>query len=271
MNGGTPGWRVVDVPGARRDVLDMIDLGSWQHRMFALIEVDVTEARRCIAAQAEKTGERVSFTGYLCWRLAQAVAADKTVQAYRKGRAQLVLFDGVDVGLMIERQVGEVRAPVGYVVRGAERKTVWEIHREIRAVQAGVQTAAGSDGEFPRWLAMLWRTPGLGPKLGGAIVRAAIRHDPARTWVKNAGTVGVTAVGMFGRSGGWGLSAPAGHTLCLIVGGIARKPMCVGERVEAREMLSLTVAFDHGVVDGAPAARFVQRLVAGIEAADGLF
>ena len=35
-------------------------------------------------------------------------------------------------------------------------------------------------------------------------------------------------------------------------------------------MLSLTVAFDHDVVDGAPAARFVQRLVELIESGYGL-
>ncbi|MBW7882622.1 MAG: 2-oxo acid dehydrogenase subunit E2 [Caldilineaceae bacterium] len=84
-----------------------------------------------------------------------------------------------------------------------------------------------------------------------------------------AGTVGLTAVGMFGRGSGWGL-APVEHTLCLIVGGIARKPAVVQDRIEPREVLSLTVVFDHDVVDGAPAARFVQRLVELIESGYGL-
>jgi hypothetical protein len=35
-------------------------------------------------------------------------------------------------------------------------------------------------------------------------------------------------------------------------------------------MLSLTVVFDHDVVDGAPAARFVKRLVELIESGYGL-
>jgi pyruvate/2-oxoglutarate dehydrogenase complex dihydrolipoamide acyltransferase (E2) component len=35
-------------------------------------------------------------------------------------------------------------------------------------------------------------------------------------------------------------------------------------------MLDLTVAFDHDVVDGAPAARFVKRLVELIESGYGL-
>jgi pyruvate/2-oxoglutarate dehydrogenase complex dihydrolipoamide acyltransferase (E2) component len=56
----------------------------------------------------------------------------------------------------------------------------------------------------------------------------------------------------------------------LIVGGIARKPAVIGEHVEPRDILDLTVAFDHDVVDGAPAARFVKRLVGLIESGYGL-
>ena len=64
--------------------------------------------------------------------------------------------------------------------------------------------------------------------------------------------------------------APAGQSVLLIVGGIGRKPAVVEERIEPRQMLDLTVAFDHDVVDGAPAARFVQRLVELIESGYGL-
>ena len=35
----------------------------------------------------------------------------------------------------------------------------------------------------------------------------------------------------------------------------------VEERIEPREILNLTVVFDHDVVEGTPAARFGQRLV----------
>jgi pyruvate/2-oxoglutarate dehydrogenase complex dihydrolipoamide acyltransferase (E2) component len=44
----------------------------------------------------------------------------------------------------------------------------------------------------------------------------------------------------------------------------------VEDRIEPRDILNLTVAFNHDVVDGAPAARFVQRLVDLIEDGSGL-
>jgi 2-oxoacid dehydrogenases acyltransferase (catalytic domain) len=106
------------------------------------------------------------------------------------------------------------------------------------------------------------------PRLGIRLIRTAGRRDPTRL-VSAAGTVGVTALGMAGRGGGWGL-APAGQSLLLGVGGVARKPAVTGERIEPRDILSLTVAFDHDLVDGAPAARFVHRLTDLIESGHGL-
>ena len=41
-------------------------------------------------------------------------------------------------------------------------------------------------------------------------------------------------------------------------------------RIEPREILNLTVVFDHDVIDGAPAARFARRLVEMIESGYGL-
>ena len=44
----------------------------------------------------------------------------------------------------------------------------------------------------------------------------------------------------------------------------------VQDHAETREILNLTLAFNHDIVDGAPAARFTGRLTALIEKADGL-
>lgn len=83
------------------------------------------------------------------------------------------------------------------------------------------------------------------------------------------GTVGLTAVGMFGKGSGWRIPlTPA--TLCITLGGIAEKPGVVDGRIEIREYLSVTVSFDHDIVDSAPAARFTQRFKEHIESGYGL-
>ena len=259
-------YQVVDLPSARQDTPNFLDMFWWRHIMYGLLEVDVTIIRQFIAEQKKLTGEALSFTGYLAFCLARAVDEDKSVQAYLKGRKKLTLFDDVDVGITVERQMDGKRAPAGHVIRSANHKTYMEIHQEIRDVQK--KPAPQSKG-MPPWFRFFLLLPWPVPKLFIALMTAGRRQDPDRFMVSIGGTVGITAVGMFGHKGGWGITPPV-HSLGLIVGGIARKPAVVDDRIEAREMLSLTVAFDHDVVDGAPAARFVQRLVEMIEGGHGL-
>ena len=52
--------------------------------------------------------------------------------------------------------------------------------------------------------------------------------------------------------------------------GFAEKPVVVDGKIEIREMLSVTVSFDHDIVDGAPAARFTSQLKSLIESGYGL-
>ena len=51
---------------------------------------------------------------------------------------------------------------------------------------------------------------------------------------------------------------------------LARKLAEMVGRIEPRQILSLTIIFDHDVIDGAPAARFARRLVELIESGYGL-
>ena len=60
------------------------------------------------------------------------------------------------------------------------------------------------------------------------------------------------------------------HTLGVTVGGISAKPAVVDGRIVIREYLSLTVDFDHDIVDGAPAARFAKHFKELIERGYGL-
>jgi pyruvate/2-oxoglutarate dehydrogenase complex dihydrolipoamide acyltransferase (E2) component len=60
------------------------------------------------------------------------------------------------------------------------------------------------------------------------------------------------------------------YSLTMMVGSIAWKPAVVAGQIEPREILNLTLLFDHDVVDGAPATRFTRQLIALIESGHGL-
>ena len=103
--------------------------------IHGLIEVDVTRARAFLRDHKAKTGESLSFTAFLATCLGKAVDENKSVQACRKGRKHLVLFDDVDVYTPIERDVAGQKQNITYIIRAANRKTFREIHHEIRAAQ----------------------------------------------------------------------------------------------------------------------------------------
>jgi pyruvate dehydrogenase E2 component (dihydrolipoamide acetyltransferase) len=49
------------------------------------------------------------------------------------------------------------------------------------------------------------------------------------------------------------------------VGRIARRPAVVGDAIVPRDQVSLSLTFDHRIVDGGPAARFLQTLAQAVE------
>ena len=266
MNTKTIPYHVVDLTPGRRIWVNALDLSGPTHWMYGLLEVDVTVAQKFIAEHKARTGETLSFTGFLVHCLARAVDENKAVQAYLKGRNQLVMFDDVNVGLMVEHKAGEKTALMGHIIQGANRKAYREIHEEIRSVQS--EPVPPSRG-MPTWFRSVLLLPWPLSRLVKALMSIATRRDPTIR-VSASGTVFVTAVGMFGKGhSGWGI-ATTPHSLGLVVGSMTWKPAVVEGRIEPREILNLTVLFDHDVVDGAPATRFARRLVELIESGYGL-
>ena len=252
-------FEVRKFPRARRDIVDALEVGGRRHMVHALLEFDVTGARQLIRDR-ETSGRKLSFTAFLVASLARAVDADKLLHAYRDWRGRLVLFDEVDVVTLVEPAAGAVAIP--HVIRAANRRTIQEIHDEIRRIQADPAASAQRSGALVRLSAI---TPGFLRRLFLRVVR----KNPH--WLKRtAGTTLVTAVGMFGLGAGWAVGIVPLHTLCITVAGITRKPGLVDGRIEPRDYLALTASVDHDIVDGAPAARFVKHFRELIEGAEVL-
>jgi pyruvate/2-oxoglutarate dehydrogenase complex dihydrolipoamide acyltransferase (E2) component len=237
-------------PAARRIIAEAGRMGSRRSLIHGLLEIDVTRARTLLHEHKASTGEALSFTAFIVKCLAQAIDQDRRVQAYRNWRNQLIVFDEVDVVTLIEAERGGVAIP--HIIRAANRKSFREIHDEIRAVQT-------KPARSEQRSSMTMRLAPHAPAIFRRMFYWLLLKSPQRL-KRYSGTCLVTSVGMFGQGGGWGLGFLPMHTLGLTVGGIAQKPGVIEGRIEIREYLSLTITFDHDVVDGAPAARFAQRL-----------
>ena len=250
-------YQVVPYPKSRQPIIDYLTVAHSKHTIHGFVEFDVTAPRGAIREHKARTGESLSFTAFIICCLAKAVQENKHLHAYRRGRNWLVIFDEVDISTPVEREVKRQRIGTPYVVRAADTKTFWEIHEEIRTAQveeAGAYTRMNWSGLLPNAITRLfWMLLGISPHLRK----------------KYTGTVGITAVGMFGKGGGWGIPI-TDYTLQITLGGIAEKPWVVDGRIEVREILNITLSFDHDVVDGAPAARFSQRFRELVESGYGL-
>ncbi len=78
------------------------------------------------------------------------------------------------------------------------------------------------------------------------------------------GVFTVTNLGMFGIDA---FTPVINYPECAIlgIGRIRRVPAFVGYQVVAQEQVTLSLTFDHRVVDGAPAGQFLQTLSAAIK------
>jgi pyruvate/2-oxoglutarate dehydrogenase complex dihydrolipoamide acyltransferase (E2) component len=251
------GYQVVPFPKMRYAIIDHLREARRKHMIHALTEVDVTKARQIIREHKARTGVSLSFTAFIITCLGRAVDENKVMHAYRKGRNQLVLFDDVDVNTLVEHEAEGHKIATPYVIRAANKKTFREIHQEIRAAQKEKAEEPQAIQRYPLLplpiRRLFWWAFGKYPHLKKRI----------------GGTVTVTAIGMFGKGAGWGIPI-TDYTLGITLSGIAEKPGVVGGRIEIREYLSMTLSFDHDIIDGAPAARFTQRLKELIENGYGL-
>jgi pyruvate/2-oxoglutarate dehydrogenase complex dihydrolipoamide acyltransferase (E2) component len=250
---------VLPFPRSRLLMVDGGRLGIQKHTIHGLVEFDITRAREILRQQKAQTGEALSFSAFILACLGKAIDQNKSMHAYRNWRNQLILFDDVDVNMLFEVEVEGKKTIRPHILREVNKKSLAEIHAEIRAFQKGHQESR--EAKFIDWFV---RLPGFVRRL---FLRLLFKNPQM---IKDYyGTVLVTSIGMFGRGSGWGIPVP-NHTLQLTLGGICEKPGVIEHRIEVREYLSVTISFDHDVVDGAPAARFVQQLKELIEGSDGL-
>ncbi len=248
-------YQVMPYTKIRRIMATEFRLSHCTPMIHGLIEVDVSRARAYLRDQNAKTGESLSFTAFLIACLARAVEEYKAVQASRKGRKHILIYEDVDVLTYIDR--GD--APMPFIIRSASHKTAREIHEEIRAAQVQDVAQAAVGFKLVRYI----------PTFLFRFLFRILGRNPEQM-KKYVGTVALSSVGMFGKGAGWGIPPATPPSLWITVGGIGEKPGVVDGQIAIRDHLSLTISFDHDIIDGAPAARFTQRLKDLIESGYGL-
>jgi pyruvate/2-oxoglutarate dehydrogenase complex dihydrolipoamide acyltransferase (E2) component len=249
--------------------MDIGRLGMRKHHVKALVEIDVTDARKKIRAVRNESRNPLSFTSWALKCIADAIDEYPEVHALRKGRKNLIMFDEVDVSLLVEKEIGGTRVPIPMVIRGVNHKGITDICNEIEHAKSRSMDdekdfvlEQNRQQKYIRLFAML-------PQFLRLIIWRIALSSPFRVR-KMMGTVVVTSVGMMGRVSGW-LIPYSIHPACFALGSVVKKPGVAGNNIGIREFLEMTILLDHDVIDGAPAARFVARLSELMEKGHGLY
>ncbi len=203
-------------------------------RVTILMEVDMTEAvrfRTQLAPEFEKRhGARLSYDAMIAKACAIGLAEHPHVNAqWQEGG------NGQQPGLLLQSSVNVGIAVANdqgllvVVVRDADKKPLSAVNSDLMGMVAKS------------------RQGGLGPdELSGS-------------------TFTITNLGNFGVESFTPIVNPP-EAAILGIGRIAKRPAVVDGQIVARDLMYLSLAFDHRVVDGAPAAQFLQRVKECLEA-----
>lgn len=252
------GYRAVPLTFNRRMVAISASIAKKRNTIHSITEIDITEPRHIFKMHKEQTGESLSFTAYIVYCLAHAIVKYSDLNSFRKGR-KLILLDDICISVLIERDIKGEKVPEPIGIKQAQNKTYRQIHDEIRAAQQNQGDRLGSLSKM-EWVRFI---PAFLMRLFFRIASKNIHMQ------KRYGVISVTAMGMFSNHAVWFI--PMGSpTVLLTVGSIEDKPILIDGKLELREHLCLTVSFDHNIVDGAPAARFMNRLAELIKNGSGI-
>lgn len=187
-------------------------------------EVDMTEIvklRESVKEEARMRGIKITYLPFIIKSMIPALKEFPFLNASLDDERQEVLLKG-DYNIGIATDT-----PLGLlvpVVKNADQKSIWELAEEIALLAERARTGKSSLEDL---------------------------KDGTFT-ITNAGTIG----GVF--------ATPVIHhpeVAILGVNAIRKRPVVIEDRIVIREMMFLSISIDHRVVDGADAARFMNRLV----------
>ncbi len=229
------------------------DLVIGSHNFFALLDFDVTDIRS-ILRDKRKNGEGGSLFSFIL----KAIA--KCLEQYPECNSMIdyrntTTFDEVDINIPIEIEHEGRLLTKQYIIKDANKKSVHQITNEIDDSKKNVNDESGYvfSKNIQRLLNMLPK------KISIWLIRHLMKNHKK---VKElSGTVFVTSVTMFSNVSGYIIPYIGGpKAVSFAVGSVVKKPVVKNDQVVIREMINITAIFNHDIIDGAPAARFINKL-----------
>ena len=217
--------QVIPLKGVRRRIAEAMAHSKHTAAHFTYVEeVDMTEIvklRKSAADEAKKKDAKLTFLPFIIKGLIPALQEFPYLNASLDDERQEIILKG-DYNIGVATDTPQgLMVPV---IKNADRKNIWDLAGEI--VELSDRARAGKSS--------------LEDLKGGTFT------------VTNAGSIG----GVFA-------TPVINHPEVAILGvnAIRRRPVVRGDQIVIADVMFLSLSVDHRVVDGADAARFMNRLV----------
>ena len=243
------------LPRLRWNILDLINVvGADSVPTYFFQDIDMTWVEELRGTLA-KHGIRVTATAFLLKAIAIAQRAHPDTRTAMLPFGRTVVFNKIVAGFTVERFIESQPTLFFGAIEQPDTKSISEISEELRShAEADVEDVTAMDLQH-RFTHMPWL-------LRQLILWVGLRHPELRLKCLGA-TFGLSSLGKFGIRA---MIPPCVSTSTFGVGSIEKRPIVRDGQIEVRKMMTLTLNFDHRIIDGAPAARFlndVQKLLEG--------
>ena len=250
MEGYTLSW----LARCRWNVLDMISvIGHGSVPTCLLYEVDMTWAED-LRAKLKSMGYRTTVTAILLKAIAIAQRAHPLTRTVLLPFGRTAVFNKIVAGFTVERVVDNHFAVFFGAIDDPDRKPLIEIASELKKYGEDDICSVPKLALEDRFNRMPWL-------FRRVILWLGLRHPDIRLHYMGA-TFGLSSLGMHGCKV---LIPPCVSTSTFGVGEVEEKAVVVNGKIEIRPIMSLVLNFDHRVIDGAPAARFMQEVTSLIQ------
>jgi pyruvate/2-oxoglutarate dehydrogenase complex dihydrolipoamide acyltransferase (E2) component len=253
-------YHLQKIPGSRIATFDTFAIGLLKHHVSAMLEFDVTEARK-ILRELRKKGITISFNAWLLKVISCVLEKHPDAAAYLYNKKNLIIFNDINISVIVEKKSGDSRVPMPLVIEKANGKSALEITGEIE--KAKTEVLSDKDivlsKQSARYERIYYHLPGTLRRLFWKIML----RNPEYAYRKMGNAI-ITSVGMIGKINGWFIHKSV-HPISFGVGSILKKPVVIDNEIRIREILNMTILVDHDVIDGAPMVRFLDDLTNYIE------
>lgn len=254
-------YKIQKFPNSRIASIDVCEIGKQKHHVTGLIEFDVTESRKKIKEYNNVHSNKISFNAWLISVIGRTIKKYDTSSSYLIGKNKLLIFDDINVSMVIEKDINGVKVPIPLIIEKANEESIESISRQI--TEAKNIAFSEKDIVLQKKTRQLEKIYYLLPRLLRRYFWKFLLKHPKQAF-KKMGNVAFTSIGMMGKVNGWFIPISV-HPICFGVSSIIKKPSVIDDRIEIREILNMSILIDHDVIDGAPMARFISDLSKNIE------